>query len=384
MEQQSMSRRQIRELAGHVANHAISIYFPTSRIGGDVQQGPIRLKNELAKAEERLAKEGMRRTLAIDLLAPAAALVEDEAFWNERLDGVAVFLAPNFFRAVHVPFEVKELCAVGTHFQLRPLLNVLNDRTSAYILALEQGHVRLLHHGPRGIVSVAVDDMPESVETFASHEHSGKQVQTHTAGHAGQAGSIIGHGSHDKGIEERDRLRRFCAAIDKALVRHLHSSETPVVLVGTQEVQDAFRLHSKLPHLVEKGVVCSPKVLDGNELWTKASPIIDADSDQIRQKALGRYREIVGTGFTSQQIEEILPAAMTGKVDILFANDAPPVWGRFDEAAGVALIHDEPADEDEDLINRAALATIANGGRVYPVNEEDLALTGPAAAIYRY
>jgi hypothetical protein len=48
---------------------AVSIFVPTYRLGQEVRQNPIQLKNLLKQAEEQLIKEGTRATEARSVLA---------------------------------------------------------------------------------------------------------------------------------------------------------------------------------------------------------------------------------------------------------------------------------------------------------------------------
>ncbi|MFI5384495.1 MAG: hypothetical protein ACHQ50_00075 [Fimbriimonadales bacterium] len=383
MDKLGITRRQIADLAATQAEPAISIYVPTSRTGVDVLQGRIRLKNLLVEAEERLARQGMRPTLARDLLRPATDLLDQVEFWNDRLDSVALFISPVSFRAYHLPFPTPEYLEIGTHFHVRPLLRVLNTCQTYYVLALEQNHVRLVRCGPRGSAEVSVHGMPKSLHAFLATDHADKQFQYYSAGPAGRAGSIIGYGAGDKGVDHKERLHRFCIAIDRAVIEHTAPSDEPLVLASTQEIRDTYHSISKLPHLLAKGLTCSPKMLDDEELRQDAAPIIAEYADAARKSAIERYKELAGTGLTSQQIEEIVPAAVQGRVDVLLTYEGSSLWGKYDPAAGVK-IDAEPLEGDEELINEAAIATIENGGSVYDIQHGELALAAPTATIFRY
>jgi hypothetical protein len=326
----------------------------------------------------------MRRTLAIDLLAPAAALDVDEAFWNDRLDSVAFFLSSDFWRVFHLPFKASEFIQVGTRFYVRPLLQVLTQTLDYYVLALDKNNVRLLRCDIRGAKDVPVPDMPVNLDKFVSVEHAEKQFQYHTAGHVGRAGSVIGHGAADKGVDEKERLHRFSVAIAHAIEEHLVAAKEPVVLAGTEEFQDSFRAVSKLPHILDEGLTRSPKVLTPVELRDQARAIVDRYSDSPRTAAIDHYKELAGTGLTSQQIDEILPAASQGRIDVLLAPRGATVWGKYDREIARIEVLSEKASGSEELINEAAISTIENGGTFYELDNGDLQLTGPAAAIYRF
>lgn len=379
-----ITRSHVAALAASKDEPAVSIYIPTSRTGVDVLQGHIRLKNFLVVAEERLVEKGMRRTIAKQMLERAADLVGDVAFWNDRLDSVAIFVSPESFSAFHLPFPTPPLLQVGATYLVTPLLQVLTKQWEFNVLALEKNNVRFIRCRGNAASEVTVPDMPTSLEAFVASEHAEKLVGMHSAGVAGRAGSVISHGMEDKSVLDKDRTHRFCQAIEHAVRSYLAKSPDPLVLAGTADFQQAYRDISKVPHLLAKGIVCSPKVIEPKDLRALALPIVDEDSDHDRQRAIERYRELAGTGFTSQQVEEILLAAYQGKVDVLLAPTDSGVWGQCDPNMGTVTVHTDPTTADEELINRAAIATIRNRGTAYTVRPEELPLSGSAAAIYRY
>ncbi|HWA83890.1 MAG TPA: hypothetical protein VG820_10670 [Fimbriimonadaceae bacterium] len=379
-----ITRSHVAALASGKDQPAVSIYIPTSRTGVDVLQGHIRLKNFLVAAEERLVEKGMRRTLAKQLLAPAAELVDDVDFWNDRLDAVAIFIGPNSFQAFHLPFPTPAELQVGAANLITPLLPVLTKQWDFHILALDKNHVRLVAcHGEKA-AEVAVREMPVSLEAFVATEHPEKLVGLHSAGSAGRAGSVIAHGMEDKSALDKDRTHRFSLAIEHAVHRYLGKSPDPLVLAGTADFQQAYREVNKTPSLLATGIVCSPKTLEPKELLELATPTIKEEADRDRMRAIDRYREMAGTGLTSQQIEEILAASCQGRVDVLLAPIESEVWGTFDGETGKAVLHADPTAGDEDLVNQAAIATIRNRGTAYTIRPEELPLNGPAAAIFRY
>jgi len=376
-----ISRRQIVELAKLAKEPAISIYVPTARAGKDVMAGRIKLKNLLIEAEEKLVQGGMRRTKALDFLAEARALDEEPAFWNDRLDSVALFIAPDAFQVYHLPFTAPEFVRVGKRFQIRPLLRALTDCHRYYVLALDQKRVRLVLCRPRGAVEVPVPNMPTSLEDFMGVEAVEKQVQYRESGRTGQ---VHTSGAGDRSIDHRMHLHRLFTAISRAVETHLYTSRDPIILAGTPEMQNAFRAETKLSRLLNDGLIRSPKMLEANDLRVEARPIVDAYVDCHRMEAIDHYREMAGTGLTSQQTVEIRNAAAHGRVDVMLTYAEKTRWGLYDPATGEAEIHFTPQPGDEELINDAAIDTIENSGIVYEIKPSELALTDPSAAIFRF
>ena len=123
------SRSDLDELVAMDAWPAVSIYLPTHVAGREIRQDPIRLKNLLPSAAERLAST-WRRPEIEDFLGPAESLVEDEDFWRHQQQGLGVFLAPRFNRIHKVPIPVPEETFVGDYFHIKPLLPLFEDAGS--------------------------------------------------------------------------------------------------------------------------------------------------------------------------------------------------------------------------------------------------------------
>ncbi|WP_242040235.1 baeRF7 domain-containing protein [Anabaena subtropica] len=122
--------------------NCVSIYMPTYRMTAETLQNPIRFKNLIREAEEKLIEGGLRPQDARDLLAPAQEIDEFE-FWQHQSDGLAIFIAEDFFSYYCVPIDFAELVVVSDRFHLKPLISLLTGDGQFYILALSQNQVRL-------------------------------------------------------------------------------------------------------------------------------------------------------------------------------------------------------------------------------------------------
>lgn len=383
MEYNTITPRHIIRLAKQRSDPAISIYVPTARTGADVLLGRIKLKNLLTKAENELVQRGMRHTLALDFLSRACELDQSEDFWNTRLDCIAMFIGPDIFEAFHLPFSAPEYVEVGTRFHVRPLLPVLESCFSYYVLALERDDIRLVHYTARKAKKEHVENMPKSFKAFVGVTHPGKQLEYHSAGRIGRAGTVIRHSGGDQSAEDKDRLHHLCLAVNRSVEAHLAASTDPVILAGTKDFQDCFREVSTLPNLAAKGIEGSPKMLGLGELHDAAEPIIrDLEAEQ-RAHRLARFSELGGTDLACHELYDILAAAWFGKVDTLFIRDGAQVWGTFVPGASM-VTHETPIDGDEDLLNKAAIATLESSGVAYIVAPDEKTFVGPAVAILRY
>jgi peptide subunit release factor 1 (eRF1) len=93
----------------------------------------------------------------------------------------------------------------------------------------------------------------------------------------------------------------------------------------------------------------------------------------------------MGTGLASDQIEEIGPAAVAGRVECLFVAEDESVWGALDRKTGSIEKHEARKDtEDADLLDDVAEEAYKRGAEVYVVARASMPGPGPIAAIYRF
>jgi hypothetical protein len=345
----------------------VSLFLPTVRSGPETRQGPIRLRNLLREAQERLLGHGLLPAEIGSLLAPAKNLVEDESFWSRPEAGIAVFCTPDLFRAFRLPLHVRERVAVGRRFIIKPLLPLSSAQPTFFILALSQNQVRLLEARERTVREIDLPGIPRNlVEALGDHETS-EMLQLHSAGP--RSHSPIYHGT---GAGEEDRkaeLLRYCRRIDTALRPFLHGKTTPLIAAGAAPLPAIYREASSYPHLLDEEIAGNPEHRSAEELRDLGWKIVRELFQEEQRIAEGRFRELIGTGKASSNLAEVVPAARDGRVDILFlAGDEPT----------------PPNATDEELLEAAAIFTLRNGGTTYEVATSQVPGGGPVAAVYRY
>src|SRR6185295_4028014 len=102
--QRTLSIDELRNLIGAHTPPCISIYLPTRR-GRAVDDRP-RYEGLVRSVHERVAGT-LKPAELRELLAPFAAT--DDAFWNDTLDGLAMFRSRDLFATWELPATVPEL-----------------------------------------------------------------------------------------------------------------------------------------------------------------------------------------------------------------------------------------------------------------------------------
>jgi hypothetical protein len=382
-------RNDLDELLACEAQPAVSIYLPTHKAGREIRQDSIRLRNLLSEAAKRLGAD--RRGPEVEaLLEPARRLVEDEEFWRHQDQGLAIFIAPGFERVHKLPIEVAEEVAIGRHFCIRPLLPIVDATGWFWLLTITAGRTRL-YRGSRWTIGEVGDiDLPQGVEEL--YNETVFQEQHYTRPDARPQRSGAGGLSHAQsfGAAPEDLrkglllqyLRRIAGIVEPVLKR----DPAPLILAAQPEIQGNFREMAGWKELRSEGIQENPDAMSDEELREKSWALLDPDRDKSRGDAIGRLNGLIGTGNgkAATAPEDIVRAARDGRVELLFLLPGRPVWGQLLDAEDRIVAHDEKAEDDDDLLNYAAVMTLRQGGDVTLVEPAQLPPPAPAAAILRY
>jgi hypothetical protein len=377
-------KNELRTLVAERQSPCISIYMPTHRIPMEIQQDRLRLKNLLRQAEDSLTAGGLRTPEAKLLLQPAEKLLLQTPFWRGRKDGLAIFLAPEFFRFYPLPMEFPELAMVGDRFHLKPLLSLLSGG-EFYILALSQNEVRFLQASPFSVSELEVEGMPRSLDEALKYDDPQKQLQFHTGTQkitGDRAAMFHGHGVGTD--DTKSNLLRFFQQVDRGLHAVLREEQAPLVVAGVDYLLPIYREANSYANLMDNGVAGNPEGLSPEELQKRALKVVSPYFQQARQEAEAKYRQLVGTGKASHDLREIAPAAYHGRVEALFVAVGLQEWGAWDPTAHSVKLFRQPTPGAGDLLDFAAVHTLLQGGQVFSVEPGEVPDGPPIAAVFRY
>jgi hypothetical protein len=369
--------------------YCASIFMPTHRAGADSEQDPIRLKNLLRKAGEQMIESGLRAPDAWARLEGASALLGERAFWQQRQGGLAVFVGADTHQEYHVPENFQELVMVADRFHFTPLLGLVGDQTSFFILAISQNTRRLFRATRHLIEPVSLDGAPANLADAQRFTQEFRHVQFHSQTGPQMPGQGRSASIHSAGVGvderyEKKRLLEYSQMVDAALERHLRNRREPLVLAAAEPLLSIYREACHYPGLYARGIDGNPDRLEARELHVQALRVLEPLFAENRRKAEARYRQLAGTGKAVTDLGAIVLAAYDGLVDMLFAARDTHKWGRFDPAARRAEEHRTHQPGDQDLINLAAVEAFRHGGSVYPMNRDLMPGSAVAAATLRF
>lgn len=381
------TREELQNLLEVQEEPCVSIFVPTHKTGSEAQQANIRLKNLLREAESKLSDLELKPQEIKKLLKPAQQFVGDSLFWQHQQNGLAIFISPGLFRFFKLPIEVRERTTVGQRFFIKPLLGMLSMGDRFYVLALSQKHFRLLQCTPHSAVRLEVEGAPESLEEVLKYDDPEKQVHFHTRAPSDGEGyrAAVSYGHGDENYVEKENLRRYFHQIDRALVKNLGPDNAPIVFAGVDYLFPIYKEITTYNNLLDGHVEGNPDLLRDEEIHEQAWEVVEPHFQKKLDNAAARFRELSGTGKTSTDIREVVPAAANGRVELLFVPTGISILGDINLNSNKVNVEKNGSEgENEDLLDYSAVHTFLNGGAVYPVPPEEVPGEGNLAAIFRY
>ncbi len=380
------SRDELVELANHQNGWAVSLYMPLHPQNGERRQDVIRLRNLLKDAEQQLTRNGMSASARAELLYPARAFVETMPFRESIDDGLALFVAAQFFASFQCPLSFQERAVVGREMYIKPLLPLAEQAGTFYVLALSENHVRLLRGLRDGLTEVPMPHMPHSLKEALDSEEVEKQHQYRTIAPTVGTGSrmaiFYGQG---QGIEDKkERLSRFLAMVNHGVSNVLREEHAPLVAAGVGYLIPLYRHVNDYAGLCDAFIPGNPDGWSPNQLHQRAREIAASSFKQPLEHAQARYQQLQGTPRTAETLDEILPAAAQGRIETLFLRAGADRWGYFHPETGALSQHDEYEATDQELLNLAAIHTLRGDGEIYLLDAQEMPVAASSAAILRY
>jgi hypothetical protein len=337
----------------------VSLYVPLEAGFEQDRRNAVRFEHAVDVAVARLPngsqQQWRQRLAAID---PNAVPLHD-------VKTLAIFLGPTLLRSAAVSLPLPERAVVGHGFVLRPLALALDFARTYHLLALSVNHVAFFEGDQRGLRPRALPGLPTSMADALGTELTENQIQVHPAATGG--GEIVFHGTGAAKDERSLDLERFHRLVARVLTEQLRSSHVPLVLAADTSHQGSLRAVLKLSQLVPIGLTGSPDHLSADELHQRTWSIIEGVLLRERQEAAAAFEAARNHGKATDRLEEIVRAALIGRVRRLWVVSEAQAPGRIDAEA--ARIVPAGAGEDDDALEELTVAVLRHAGEVIVASE---------------
>ncbi|HZG00305.1 MAG TPA: hypothetical protein VEY71_04845 [Chitinophagales bacterium] len=340
----------------------VTIVMNTHRTKPDNLQDPIRLKNLVREADQRMQTE-TSKDIAKAVSAKLHALV-DEINHDYNLDGLALFVNEDMAVYERLPVTVQDRVVIHSTFATRDLLRALHEQESYYVLVLSRERARMIEASNDKVVAELTGAFPIDNTEQITHDRTDY--------------------ARDK---DADRLiEQFFNIVDKAVQQVRSTKPLPVVLY-TEERNHAFYMNvcdnkaSVIGHVLLKQV---------NERATAvvadAWPVVHEANRAANQKRMDELRNAPNGTFLSD-VNDIWRAINEGRGKTLFVKKGFIQPGRIN--GDVVETVEDVATADriglvDDLVDEMIELNTRFGGDAVFLSDGELADFQGLALVTRY
>lgn len=376
-----LTKEMLKELAQFRSDCCITIVLPTHRAGMEVneQQDAILFKNMLQDIKKKVEE---KNSDPAKILEPAFELLRNDEFWRNQGDGLALFIAEDYFRYIKLPFTPEQECIVNNSFYLVNLLRLLNTMAvdEFYLLLIRRDKTKLYKSDAAGLHEEKAEGMPDSINSVISFEDDGKEhMQTEEGENTDRPENV------QAGRPEKVIIDTFIEKIDKAFQSQSpQEAGWPLMLAGQVDLLEAFRKTSQYNNILDTELIVTDEHSEGRELFEQAKKKIEERHQREKDERLETYFNSIATNLTTSMPEKVIPATYYSQVRALFVEKGAHIWGSFDEQSNQLNMHAAKEDGDDCLLEKAAVQTVLHGGEVYILEKDKMPKGATIAALLRY
>lgn len=361
-----MNRREVHLLQQIKGYPCVTITLPTHRTSPDNRQDPIRVKNLVKQATERLLSEFNKREIE-PLLVRMEQLANDIDY-PRTLDGLAMFVNRDFARAVYLPFTLKERVLIDEGFFTRDLVFAMNRTPRYWVLALSEKLTRL-YEGTR-------DDLIEIQDGGFPMIHEGPGGEQPLPG---------GEGVNKSACRD-ERHRQFFRQVDAALKPFLAADPLPLAVVGVERFLAFFNEVSSNKSAIVATVTGSHDRTPPHELAKLVWPAVKASLAEQRRRVFAELDHAIGERKFVSTVGEVWRYARDGRGRLLLVEEDFHFPARVDESGR----HIAPAEDAtapgviDDAVDEIIETVLDKQGQVVFVDNGSLQAHQRIALILRY
>ncbi len=279
---------------------SLSIMALTHRTAPSNLQDPIRVKNLVSEATNRLHDEFWREVAP--LLERLEFLVE-EIDWRYTLDGLALFVNKDFAARFDLPFAVNERVQIDESFATRDLVFGLNRSPRYYVLVLSEQPTRLFE--------ATRDRLQESRAGKFPLEHKGPGGATAMPG---------GHGVQQSAYRD-EYDRKFFRCVDEELSKVFSDDPSPVVVTGVTRNLTFWDEVSTNKAQLAGTLEGSYDSANHHELGQRVWPVMQSFMAENRARVVEELGDAIGAKKYAAGIGEVWQMAHDGRGETLLVEE---------------------------------------------------------------
>ena len=377
-----IDHKKIAALAAVKEDNCISFFIPTHRVDG-IQEDQIKYKNSIAELSKSLLAKDLNPAEVDDLLKEAKSKLQDEEFWQQLSDTLAVFIYNGKTEFYFLPYKLDAYTFIGDSLYLLPLLPMSKREDDFYLLALSQNEVKIYEGDQYNLAELEKNDaFPESLAQILATYDADSSLQHHSGGDNSTIFHGQGAGEDQENVRQEEFLRRVNEGVQEMAC---DDDSKPLIVYTTPSLIGLYRQINTYPNLTENYIEGNPENETAADLhakaWEALLPMFVA-REEANDEA---FEGMLAQDQASFNLLTIGPAAFAGRIDRLYVATNTESWGTYNPSTHLIELHAERQPDSRPLLNDIALAVFQQGGTVNLRDRQDLARpTAHANATFRY
>lgn len=360
------SRAEIIDLASITGRTCLSLYLPIGETGHEPDHLQLEFNALVSAGLDQVTDKTEREVIG----AALARLTEWPEFWRYQSRTLVVHATTDSVRTYRLPNRLEPVASAGDRFYIKPMLRAVSFPQTAFVLALAEGSVRLVHiHADKVPEVVEVPGLPESLESLLGKpERSG-----------------YGPGSQPRNPDgQSTRVGHYVRAVDRALRTTLTGHGIPLILAAAEPIASTYRSVSTYPGLLPRGIGGNAESLAEGQLSESARPVLDDYYREQVAQIRDQFEDRRARGLGRTDLAEVAKAATFGAVDTVLIDIDGVVPGTIHPDSGEVQFSETQDGRAGGVVNEIARRALLSGSTVMAVRSEDMPDGARAAAILRY
>jgi hypothetical protein len=181
-------------------------------------------------------------------------------------------------------------------------------------------------------------------------------------------------------------MKLFFRAINDGLMKILKPDEKPPMVICA--LDSHFALYKEVntyKNLFPDNLSGNPADVDPISMHDEAKEMLHTHFTKDRNAKKEQFHQALSNGKASTNIQDIVPAALDGRIDTLFVKKGSDLYGIYDATRQMTNLREKNERPNVSIMNLIALKTFEQGGNVYFEDDEGMPdETVEANAVYRY
>ncbi|MDN3687662.1 hypothetical protein [Cyclobacterium jeungdonense] len=383
---QLLTEKRIQDLLAIEKAPCLSLYMPTYRNHPDNRQDPIRFKNLLKEMEQSLIQKYSSEETNT-YLAPLEKFSEDDEFWNNSMDGLALFSAPDFMEVIKLPIAVESLAIVADSFHTKPLRNYLQSTDRYHLLGLSLDEFTLYEGNRHSLQQIKLsDDIPNTMEDALGKELTDEHHTVASYGGAAGESNAMHHGHGGKKDQVDLDAERFFRVVSKEVEENFSKPlGLPLILAALPEHHHLFQKVNKNSALLQEGIQVNPSSVPKEKLAKMAWEVMEPAYKNNLKNYVDQYEEAKAAGKGTDDYKELAVAAVEGRIASLIVEADRIIAARITNlVTGNTQKKDMDNPRVDDLLDDMSELVLKMGGKVVVMPPENMPTDTGLAGILRY